>query len=185
MKKTISEIAHIRFGLYSQPTLSGDVAYLQARHFNEQGRMITKPDEFVKLDVREESHLLKDGDILFVGKGSRMFAWCYRESSGPCIASSIFFVIRPKNKLVHPEYLATILNTRRSRANFQQVGSGTNILSIRKSELGAFEIPLLSLDEQQQIAELSEMHQQEIFITKQLITLKEKLYAGIISKLIQ
>ena len=114
-----------------------------------------------------------------------MFAWCYRESSGPCVASSIFFVLRPKHKLVHPEYLTTLLNTRQSRASFQQIGSGTSILSIRKSELGAFQIPLLSLDQQRQIAELSEMHQQEIFITKQLITLKEKLYAGIISKLIQ
>jgi restriction endonuclease S subunit len=180
----LASISDIRFGLYAQPDPSASTAYLQVRQFSEDGRLITKADEYINIDKKTEPHLLKDGDVLFVGKGNRLFSWCYSLKDQQAVASSTFFVLRPDLDLVYPEYLATILNAHPSKAAFQQIGSGTNILSIRKSELGAFEIALPPMQQQKRIAALATLHQQEIELSQKLIAEKQNLYTAIISKLI-
>jgi restriction endonuclease S subunit len=185
MKTLISDICEIRFGFYSQPVVGGTVPYVQVRQFDEQGVLMSEANDFVVLDQKSEPHLLKDGDVLFVGKGNRLFAWCYRDTAGPYIASSIFFVLRLKKKIIYPEYLAAILNAPQTKAALLQIGSGTNIFSIRKSELGAFEIPLPPLQQQKRIAALTQLHQKEIELTEQLLEQKKILYAGVISNLVK
>lgn len=184
MKRNIVEITDIRFGYYIELDGFGDTPYLQARQFNEQGMLLGNDYEYIRLDEKSKAHLLKDGDILFVGKGNRLFAWCYRESEGPFIASSIFFVLRPDQKVIFPEYLAAVLNAPQTKAVFQQLGSGTNIFSIRKSELGAFQIPVPEMEKQKKIAVLAEMVQKEISLTNDLLKQRQSLYSGIISTLL-
>lgn len=184
MKASIKDITDIRFGFYIQPEEEGNIPYLQVRQFDEEGLLKEESDEYIKLDKKSEQHLLKDGDVLFVGKGNRLFAWCYREKAGTYVASSIFFVLRPNQKIIYPEYLSAILNAPQTKLAFQQIGGGTNIFSIRKSELGAFEISLPPMDKQIKIAAIFELHQKEIALTHHLLTEKHNLYSGIISKLI-
>ncbi len=183
MHKKIQDISEIRFGYYAQPEETGTIPYLQVRLFNEQGNLTQKPDEFIKLDNKSESHLLKEGDVLLVGKGNRLFAWCYRESFGPYIASSIFFVLRPYQQIIYPEYLSIVLNISKSKTIFQQLGGGSNIFSIRKSELGSFEIPLPSMDKQIEIAEYTTLYQKDLALSYEILSQKKKLYQGVISKL--
>jgi len=184
MKRTaLDTVCDIRFGLYMQPEPTGTVSYLQARHFSQEGRLILKPDEYITPDRNNLSHILREGDVLFAGKGNRLFSWCYRNMQ-PAVASSIFFVLRSDTGIIYPEYLSAILNAPQTKNAFQQIGNGTNIFSIRKSELGAFEIPLPSLDEQKKIAALSELYQQQIALAQQLVEQKQHLYTAIISKLI-
>jgi restriction endonuclease S subunit len=185
MKSAINEICEIRFGFYSQPVVDGTVPYVQVRQFDDQGMLMAEANDFVLLDQKSETHLLQDGDVLFVGKGNRLFAWCYRDTAGPYIASSIFFVLRPKQKIIYPEYLAAILNAPQTKAALLQIGSGTNIFSTRKSELGAFQIPVLPMIEQKRIASLSELHQKQIALSQELIVQNQNLYSAIISKLIK
>lgn len=184
MRNQIVNIGEIKFGLHSQSEESGDAAYLLVRQFDDFGRLVNKASDFIKLDEKSAQHLLKDGDVLFVGKGNRLFAWCYRNDIGPAIASSVFFVLRPDQQKVYPEYLATMLNRPQSKAVFMQIGGGTNIFSIRKSELGAFEIPLPSMKKQKQIAAIAALHQEELHLLQQLIDKKINLYTGTISKLV-
>lgn len=187
MVKTVNlaSVCDIRFGFYAQPEPSGSTVYLQVRQFSDDGRLKTEADEFINLDKKAEPHLLKKGDVLFVGKGNRLFSWCYHQEGQPAVASSIFFVLRPDERVVYPEYLAAILNAPKSKATFQQIGAGTNIFSIRKSELGAFEIPLPSMQQQKGIAALAQLHQHEIAVAQQLIERKQNLYTAIISKLVK
>ena len=187
VKVSISSISQIRFGHHCPLDLPGKVAYLQVKNFSEGGRLTPENIEYVPLNNSTEAQLLRDGDVLFVGKGNRLFAWCYHQpiNQSYAIASSIFFVLKPDSNKILPDYLSAILNAPQVRAAFQQLGSGTNILSIRKSELGAFEIPLPPLEDQQKIAALTELHQKEIDITKNLLSEKQQLYASIISKLIK
>ncbi|GGB24815.1 restriction endonuclease subunit S [Puia dinghuensis] len=185
LKISLSEIAEIRFGLHALPGSWGPISYLQVRHFSEDGLRIPGSEEYLPLTTKNKSHVLLDGDVLFVGKGSRLFSWCYTKSEQPVIASSIFFVLRPDVKVVYPEYLSTILNAPQSKTLFLQLGSGTNIFSIRKSELGAFEIPIPPLAQQKRIATLARLHQQETALARQLIAEKQNMYTSIISKLIK
>jgi restriction endonuclease S subunit len=182
---SVASISDIRFGLYAQPDPKGATAYLQVRQFSEDGRLTTQADEYINVDKKSEAHLLKSGDVIFAGKGNRLFSWCYTLTDHPAVASSIFFVLRPDQRLIYPEYLAAILNAPQSKATFQQLGSGTNIFSIRKSELGAFEIPLPPMQQQKRIAALAALHQQEIELFQKLITHKKTLYTSIISNLVK
>lgn len=184
-KVNVASVSDIRFGLYVKPKPSGSTAYLQVNQFSDDGRITVEAGEFINLDKKAEPHLLNEGDVLFVGKGNRLFSWCYHETGQPAVASSIFFVLRPDLNVVHPDYLATILNAPSSKKAFLQMGSGTSIFSIRKSELGAFQIPLPSLRQQKRVAALAELHQKEIALAQQLITQKQNLYTAIISKLIK
>lgn len=184
-KVAISQLCDIRFGFYSQPVTGGAIAYLQARQFSDDGRQIVPADEYINIDEKVEAHILREGDILFVGKGNRLFAWCYRQADQPAIASSIFFVLRPNTKILYPQYLSAILNTPQSKAAFSQIGSGTNIFSIRKSELGAFQVPLPPMEQQKRVAAFARLHQQEIELAQELIAQKKKLYTAIISKLMK
>jgi restriction endonuclease S subunit len=187
MKKiqSVADISNIRFGLYSQPVRNGTVAYIQVRQFNDDGIQIATADEYINIDTKNEMHLLQEGDVLFVGKGSRLFAWCYNEVEGPAVASSIFFVLTPDQKQIYPQYLAAILNAPQTKAAFLHLGSGTNIFSIRKSELAAYQIPLLPMHQQKKIAALAGLHQKEVELAQKLIAQKQNLYTAIISKLIK
>ena len=185
MKGSLNQISDIRFGYYAKPEERGEVPYLQARQFDEYGILLDESNEFVPLDNKTKQHQLRDGDVLFVGKGSRLFAWCYRQIAGPYIASSIFFVLRPDQHILYPEYLTAVLNAPQSKAIFLQIGGGTNIFSIRKSELGAFEIPVPTMPQQIKIAALTALHNEEVALAKQLIEQKQNFYTAIISKLIK
>lgn len=183
--QNIGSVCDIRIGLYAKPEPIGIAAYLQARQFSDDGRLVIQADEYIMINKKSASHVLIDGDVLFVGKGSRLFAWCYHETNRPAVASSTFFVLSPNKEVVDPDYLAAFLNSPQSRAAFMQIGGGTNILSIRTSELGAFQIPLPSMEQQKQIAAIAMLHHREIELTQQLLTQKQNMYKAIISKLIK
>jgi restriction endonuclease S subunit len=184
-RKRLSDVSDIMFGLYAQPSSFGSAIYLQVRQFSGDGRQIVKSEEYIDINEKNASHILKEGDVLFVGKGNRLFSWCYSKTDDPVVASSIFFVLRPDKRIICPEYLSAILNAPQSKAFFLQMGSGTNIFSIRKSELGAFEVPIPAMPEQIKIAALAALHQEEVALAEQLIEQKRNFYTAIISKLIK
>lgn len=185
MQRQIGDIADVRIGFPGQAEKDGTVPFLQVRQFDEEGNLVTIAEDYIKLDEKAQPHLLQEGDVLFVAKGFRLFAWCYRDEDVPTVASSSFFVIRPNIDQLHPGYLAAFLNAPQTKAALMQLGGGTNIFSIRKSELGAFQIPLLPISRQKKIAALAELHQKEIGLRKEVIEQKRNLYRAIISKLIK
>lgn len=184
MKKNLKDLTTIRFGFHASPQEQGPIAYLQARQFSDAGVLLAGNETYLDMDEKNQSHLLQDGDVLFVGKGFRTFAWCYRISYGPAIASSIFFVMQPDQTQVYPEYLATVFNLPQSQAYFQQLGAGSSITSIRKNELGEFKVPLLPLEQQKQIVELTRLHTQEVHLLEAILQEKKNLYTATISTLI-
>jgi len=185
MNESIETVSDIKIGFPGQIENDGNVPFLQLRQFNDEGMLFTNDADCIKLNEKIEPHLLINGDVLFVGKGNRLFAWCYKENSIPTVASSSFFVLRPNTKKVHPEYLAAFLNAPQTKAALTQLGGGTNIFSIRKSELAAFQIPILPMDQQIKVAALATFHQQEVQLAKEIISHKQNLYSAIISKLIK
>lgn len=170
-KVKIKEIATFSFGFHTSEIEKEGVMYLQARNFNEDGQFLNNVDNFIAKDKTKEDHILKEGDILLVGKGMRFFAHCYKKEMGDAVASSIFYVIKANREVVLPDYLACILNHSKSHNYFNSIGAGSSIPSIRKSELADYEIVLPSLETQHKIVEMYNLHNQEIQLLEQL---KEK-----------
>ncbi|PKB18826.1 restriction endonuclease subunit S [Flavobacterium sp. 5] len=184
MQKQLKDIATIKFGFYVKSLEKGFAKYLQAKNFDDFGNLQSDIDSFVNLDNKNESHLLEDGDVLFVGKGFRNFAWTYNKAMGPAIASSIFYVIRPKKTKVNPEYIATLFNSQKYQSQFQSMGAGSSIPSIRKGELESIIIDVPDLDLQNKIATISALHSEEIKLSNQIIENKKALFQGIINKIV-
>jgi restriction endonuclease S subunit len=184
MKVKLSEIAQLQFGLYTKPTVKGNASYMQVKHFDDRGSQAYPIDTFVEIDQKNEAHLLEDGDILFVGKGMRNFAWTYHKSYGPAIASSIFYVIKVDKSKVLPDFLTTLFNTAQTQAHFQTIGAGSSIPSIRKSELDALMIKLPSLAMQQQIINIKKLHDQDMELSRKILSEKQNLYQAVIKNLI-
>src|SRR5690554_543328 len=186
MKVKLRGIASVQFGYYEKPGVVGRVKYLQAKHFNEYSQFIDEVDDWVDIDDKNESHLLQNGDVLFVGKGSRNFAAVYTWSYGLSIASSIFYVIRIKNQEKFlPEFLCLLFNSSAYQAQLQSLGAGSSILSIRKQELEDLNIEFPSIEKQRELIRLSSLHQEEMQIYNKIIHDKQLLVQQIINDLIK
>ncbi|RYE59445.1 MAG: restriction endonuclease subunit S [Sphingobacteriales bacterium] len=180
----LKNLADVRFGYYVQPEAKGDVQYIQARQFDGLGNMVSLSESSIDKDKKSEEHLLSEGDILFAGKGYRNFAWCYHRNYGPAIASSIFFVIRPDQNIVLPEYLTILFNRQKSQAYFAKLGAGTSINSIRKNELGEFKVPLLPMEQQHKVIALNKLHSKYMKLTQEMLQLKVQRFESVIDQLI-
>lgn len=185
MKKRLKDVSHLQFGFYDKPKETGDTIYLQAKNFNDFGLFGGNVDGWVETTEKSKNHLLEEGDVLFVGKGMRNFAWKYSIDTGKAIASSIFFVIKPKRDLIDSDYLVTIFNSTKYQSFFQALGAGSSIPSIRKNELEAVEIHLPSLEVQKKIARLSHLHRTELALTGRLIDEKNKLFQAVINDILK
>lgn len=184
MEKTLGSIADLQFGLYEKPVESGDVAYLQVKDFDINNQFSNLSNAYLNVDEKTFKHLLKDGDIIFVAKGFRNFAWTYKESFGPSIASSIFFVIKVDKSEILPEYLCMLFNSDSYQKLFQQLGAGSSIPSIRKSELEAVKIFVPSIEIQEKAININNLSLMELQLTSRIISEKQKYYNSIINKLI-
>lgn len=185
MKKQLKDITNIKFGYYAKPKEKGFVKYLQAKNFDDYGILNQEIDSFITIDKKNEGHLLEDGDILFVGKGFRNFAWTYNKSFGPAIASSIFFVIKPNNKNINPDFIKTLFNSQKYQLLFQSMSAGSSIPSIRKAELESIFIDIPDLETQNKIACLNELHIKEIELSNKIIEQKNTLYQNVINQIIK
>ena len=184
MKRQLKDIANLKFGLYVKPLEKGFAKYLQAKNFDDLGNIQGELDAFVNIDNKNESHLLEEGDILFVGKGFRNFAWTYNKSMGPAIASSIFYVIRVNDIKVNPNYLTTLFNSQKYQNQFQSMAAGSSIPSIRKGELESIILPIPEFELQSNIAIISALHSEEIKLSNQIIENKKALFQGVINKIV-
>ncbi len=181
----LKDVAVVRFGLYLKPEEKGNVLYMQAKNFDDLACIHIKGDSFLSLDDKNNGHLLKEGDVLFVGKGFRNFAWAYDSSVGDAIASSIFYVIRCNQALACPNYIATLFNSQKYQSQFQSLGAGSSIPSIRKAELENLIIDLPPLALQQKIAKINALHIEDIKLSNQVIELKKKVFENIINRIIK
>jgi restriction endonuclease S subunit len=158
MKKPLHQIAQIPTGIYQKEGSGGEIYYLQAKHFDENGtfRQETPLTKSLELDKRLEKHLLIEGDILLVAKGIANRACLYKEQIGQAVASSTFFVIRLQEQSLMPDYLLWLLNTQRYQKLLQGLSKGTQVQSLSKKALSSVQIPIPSMEEQQEIIKVAQ-----------------------------
>lgn len=179
----IKDVATFSFGFHTSEIEKEGVMYLQARNFNEDGQFLNNVDNFIAKGKTKEDHILKEGDILLVGKGMRFFVHCYKKEMGEAVASSIFYVIKTNREAVLPDYLTCILNHTKSHNYFNSIGAGSSIPSIRKSELADYEIVLPPLDIQHKIIDMYNLHNKEMQLIEQLKEKKQVRFNQLINEI--
>ena len=185
MKTLIKDITNIQTGLYAKPAGIGELVYLQSKHFDEYGQLhsVLHPD--LVAEGISEKHLLREGDVLFAAKGTKNFAAVFENHNEPSVASTSFFVIRPTDKKVLPQYLAWFLNNHTTQTLLKSQAIGTSIPSISKQVLENLEITVPGMETQKAILQIIKLRNKEKLLKQKIETLREKQIQQQIIKAIQ
>lgn len=148
--------------------------YLQAKHFDEFGQLLSALYPDLMAEGISEKHLLKHGDILFAAKGTKNFAAVYENYNQEAVASTSFFVIRLTDKKVLPEYLAWFLNSFPTQTLLKGQAIGTSIASISKVVLEELEISIPNIETQKTVLQITKLRNREKALKQEIETLREK-----------
>ena len=173
MKKRLSYIADLQSGIFLKPGLEGDTLYLQGRHFNKDGFFDAATLPELKLTQISSRQLLHNGDVLFAAKGQHNYAVVYNTAMGDAVASSIFIVIRLRDKSsILPHYLAWFLSQRTVLNVLLKDVKRSTIPSINMQQLHMLEINIPALKKQELVINLDQLLKKERKLTSQINTLK-------------
>jgi len=174
LKTLIKDITNIQTGLFAKPAGIGELVYLQSKHFDEYGQLhsVLHPD--LVAEGISKKHLLKDGDVLFAAKGTKNFAAVFENHNEPSVASTSFFVIRPTDNKVLPQFLAWFLNNHTTQTLLKSQAIGTSIPSISKQVLENLEITIPSIETQQAILQITKLRNKEKSLKQKIEALREK-----------
>ncbi len=174
MKTLIKDIAIIQTGLFAKPAGIGELVYLQSKNFDEYGQLHSELHPDLVADGISEKHLLKDGDVLFAAKGTKNFATVFENHNEPSVASTSFFVIRPTDNKVLPQFLAWFLNNPTTQTLLKGQAIGTSIPSISKQVLENLEITVPDIETQKAILQITKLRNKEKSLKQEIETLREK-----------
>lgn len=185
MKTELKNIASIQTGFFAKPAPDGEVAYMQAKYFDEDGELAAKLYPDLSFNGKVEKHLLKEGDVLFAAKGSKNFAALYENYGVPAVASTSFFVIRLGDSVVLPGYLTWFLNHPDTQLLLKGQARGSSIASISKAVLSELEIPMPGIQKQELIVNIFKLRNKEKALKKQIENLQEKKIQNLLVKSIK
>lgn len=174
LKVKIQDIATLQTGLFAKPLANGEVVYLQSKHFDDQGNLLAILHPDLLLEDISEKHMLCAGDVLFAAKGTKNFATVFENHNEPSVASTSFFVIRPTDKKLLPQYLSWVLNSPTTQILLKGQAIGTSIPSISKQVLENLEIAIPSIDKQKAILQITKLRNKEKSLKQKIETLREK-----------
>jgi len=174
LRTTLGHIAHLQTGIFAKTVSKGDIVYLQAKHFTENGQLRSSLHPDLKADNITDKHLLKQGDVLFAAKGTKNFAAWYESKNQPAVASTSFFVIRLTEKNILPEFLVWFINHPTAQKFLKGKAIGTSIVSISKSVLEELEISIPDLQTQKAILQITQLRNTEKILMRKIETLREK-----------
>jgi restriction endonuclease S subunit len=174
LKTLLKHITNIQTGLFAKPSSVGNVVYLQSKHFDENGELLRELHPDLMADGISDKHLLKDGDVLFAAKGTKNFAAVFENHNEPSVASTSFFVLRPTDKKVLPDYLAWFLNSHTTQTFLKGQAIGTSIPSISKHVLENLEIAVPGIEIQKAILKITKLQNREKALNQKIETLRQK-----------
>jgi hypothetical protein len=161
MPQKILAVASVRFGVHAKGLDKGPMALVQSSAITPQGTIEpgyisrTSPE----LVTYKEVDLLREGDVLLIGKGSKNVAAVWSGNGEDAIASAMLYVIRPDVQKVLPHYLASYLNSRPAQAQMNAQRKVGTVAVLDRSALDHVEIPIPSLEEQHKLVHLAEAAQ--------------------------
>jgi restriction endonuclease S subunit len=164
MKKRIKDIANLGVGYQFrgkvEPDPAGNVRVIQIKDIDADHQIGVGALESVNVD-RPGPYLTHQGDVLFLGRGHRLYAVVVPEIDGNIVATGYFFILRAKANLVLPEYLAWSMNQADFQESLRPYLRGTHMPMVSRADVGGLKIPLPPLDVQRQILKLNDLVNEE------------------------
>lgn len=176
----IHSLAQIRAGYQTRTGVEnrpdGSHALVQLRDFDEHRTLLDVRD-LVRIEpgAINPVQVLQDGDVLFLAKGAKNFAFVPSDLPRPALAASYFFILRPDARIL-PSYLAWFLNLDSTKRLFSQFsGYSAHMPVVRRDVLEDVLVPLPSLNVQTRIIDLDGLMRQQQDLLGELARLQKTL----------
>lgn len=187
----IKDIADVMPGLSikrrTEDEPNGAYQVLLARHLSGSLEYSYKKEDQLRMDVdvkRIDKYRVSSGDVLFVSRGSSNYAGAVIQIPECTIASSVFFILRPKQQ-VDPVYLAWCINQPPIRAAIAAVRTGAGSPIVQRAIFEQIAVPVPALERQTTIAELAKSMKLERDLKVKQIELTESYHDGVGTKILQ
>lgn len=181
----LGNIATVRSGLVlsrkqAREPLGIRYPLLNLRSINPKGYI-----ELEQLDIYDASeylapeYLSQVGDVI-IRLTAPYTAILIDASTAGIVISSNFVVIRTENKELLPEYLFWLINTPDVKRSIYENTSSNMLGAVKAKFFSDFEIQMLSVPEQQIIANMNALALKEAILLRQLANEKDRYYALLI-----
>ncbi|MGI4847885.1 MAG: restriction endonuclease subunit S [Janthinobacterium lividum] len=189
MSATIGDYASVRAGHPFRGTVpedrDGPAIVVQMRDVSPLDGINWDNTVRANLHTRKEPDWLQPGDIIFVARGARNYAFCIDELPGPAVCSQYFFLIRlHQADTMLAEFLAWQINQMPAQRYLTKNAEGTDQRSIRRGVLEALPITVPSLEQQRKVVALAGMARQERKLMESLIQNRDLQMRALVTRLL-
>ena len=188
MTRRFGDIADIRIGYQFRGRVetdpAGNVRVIQIKDIDDQRRIHIAELATVKLE-RPEPYLTQEGDVLFLGRGHRLYSTVVPKTASTTIATGYFFILTPKTGGVLPEYLAWCTNQADFHESLRPYLRGSHMPMVSKSDLQELQIPVPRLEVQRRILDLNRLLEDERRLAKTIQEKRAMLVQAVSRKLIR
>jgi len=156
-------------------TTDGTHYLLQAKDVSPQSGI--RPDSLIRFvpERNAELYAVSRGDILMAARGERHWVYLVREELKNVLASSVFYVLRPRPELIRPGYLAWWLGLPGTRAALGVMSQGTGIRYIDRSALDSLLVKVPAMSVQERIEKIDQLRRQEAALRSSIEDRREEL----------
>ncbi len=173
----ISEVCSIKMGytFRKKPVNdpAGNLLAIQPKDVSSDGVINTM--KLCRVD-QPLKNLLNEGDVLLINRGRFTAAVFNGSLDAPCVATSAFMVLTPKDPLqLLPEYLALYFNSTEGQNIFKRLNETTTIPFVSRTNLESVEIPLPSLERQEAMAKFGELNQTYARLSTRKLNLQKRI----------
>ncbi len=138
-------------------------------------------EDFESIAKLEKKLLTKEKDVLIRLSYPYTATYITKDYEN-LLFPSLMVVIRVKSKAFLPEYIKIFLNSDKAKEQIRKEANGTVIPIINTKALGEIEVPHISLQKQNNLIHITQIHFEEKKLTEQILELKEKEYQYFLNK---
>jgi hypothetical protein len=165
MKKHLEEIADVRVGYQFRGKVTADphgaVRVVQIKDVDSDLRI--RVDDLTPVAVdRAEPYLIRREDVLFLGRGHRLYGTVVPDVPPNTIATGYFFILRADPAVIVPEYFAWALNQREFQEALRPFHRGSHMPMISRTDLAALAVQVPPLSVQREILHLNQLLAEEL-----------------------
>lgn len=157
-------------------TPDGDVAVVQMKDVDPDDGLNDANLYRVHVTGRKKPDYLQRGDILFIGRGNRIFAVLVDRDLDSTVAGSHFFILRikPNKQQVRPDYLVWYINHSRAQRYFSKHIAGSALPHVNRTTLENLPVIVPPLAVQQRIVKAHLCRLKEKALLERLIEKKKQ-----------
>lgn len=179
MISTLKELVEVRAGHPFRGSVPvhdrGLARVVQLRDVSPEGQVGWTGLVRTDLQGHKAPDWLRDGDVLFAGRGGRAYALCLSQVPELTVCAQYFFVLRCRpSAAVLPDYLAWHINRAPSQRYLLSNAEGSDQLNIRRAVLEDLPVAVPDLARQRLIVELAQAAAEERLRLQALIHNREQ-----------